>query len=54
MEVKSEVVAGRKLASKDLNGLSDPYCEVAVKEQQFKTKIVKKSLNPTWGDEYYL
>eukprot|EP01118_Nematostelium_gracile_P012829 TRINITY_DN4749_c0_g1_i1.p1 TRINITY_DN4749_c0_g1~~TRINITY_DN4749_c0_g1_i1.p1 ORF type:complete len:533 (+),score=143.97 TRINITY_DN4749_c0_g1_i1:32-1630(+) len=50
LEVK--VISGKGLAVKDINGSSDPYCELAIKEQKFKTKIIKKSLNPTWGEEF--
>ena len=45
-----DVVAGRDLASKDSNGLSDPFCEIyllddggnPIKKSKNKTKIIKK------------
>eukprot|EP01119_Soliformovum_irregulare_P003103 TRINITY_DN133_c0_g1_i3.p1 TRINITY_DN133_c0_g1~~TRINITY_DN133_c0_g1_i3.p1 ORF type:complete len:710 (+),score=244.05 TRINITY_DN133_c0_g1_i3:779-2908(+) len=54
------VLAGRSLASKDSNGLSDPYVvaqlsnakgEPCSKNSSQKTKVIKKTLNPTWENE---
>ncbi|CAI0374208.1 unnamed protein product [Linum tenue] len=36
----------------DPNGLSDPYVKLQLGKQRFKTKVVKKNLNPTWGEEF--
>jgi Ca2+-dependent lipid-binding protein len=39
------------LVSKDLNGFSDPYCEVKVNgECKYKSSIKKKTLNPMWDE----
>ncbi len=54
------MISGRNLASKDSNGLSDPYCEIYVldeksqpiKKSKQKTKVIKKSLNPTWDESF--
>eukprot|EP01114_Cavostelium_apophysatum_P015326 TRINITY_DN4148_c0_g1_i1.p1 TRINITY_DN4148_c0_g1~~TRINITY_DN4148_c0_g1_i1.p1 ORF type:complete len:548 (+),score=139.82 TRINITY_DN4148_c0_g1_i1:161-1804(+) len=51
-ELTVRVIGGRNLASKDLNGYSDPYCIVSVKDTKFKTDIKKKTLNPTWLEEF--
>jgi len=47
---------GINLASKDSNGLSDPYCVVSViptsKPSKAKTKVKKETLNPTWQEVF--
>ena len=48
------VVQGRNLVSKDFNGFSDPYVIISIKEQIFKSKIIKKTLNPQWEEEFFL
>jgi len=58
--VTLKVVSGRNLASKDSNGLSDPYCEIYLldekgqpnKKSKQKTKVVNKNLNPTWDETF--
>lgn len=36
-----------------LSGLSDPYLEIfAPQEQKFKTKTIKKTLNPHWNQTF--
>jgi len=48
------------LASKDSNGLSDPYCEIYIldekgqqnKKSKQKTKVIKKSLTPSWNETF--
>ena len=44
------VGSGRGLASKDANGLSDPFLEVTLLEQQQRTKVIKKTLSPHWNE----
>ena len=49
------VVSAKDLASKDMNGLSDPYVKVELlpdpcKASQVKTSVIKKCLNPTWDE----
>lgn len=46
------IIEGRNLASKDANGLSDPYVKVYFGKHKKKTKIVKKSLNPFFNEEF--
>ncbi|KAK1311177.1 C2 and GRAM domain-containing protein [Acorus calamus] len=36
----------------DLNGLSDPYVRLHLGKYKFKTKVVKKCLNPCWDEEF--
>lgn len=49
--IEVSLIKARDLVSKDLNGFSDPYCEVKVNgECKYKTCIKKKTLNPTWEE----
>lgn len=52
MKLVVRVVEARNLPAMDPNGLSDPYVKVVLGKQRFKTKVVKKSLNPSWGEEF--
>nr|CAD7444341.1 unnamed protein product [Timema bartmani] len=39
------------LVSKDMNGFSDPYCELKVgDERKYKSSVKKKTLNPCWDE----
>jgi len=54
--IKFTVHGGSNLASKDSNGLSDPYVKFTVgdekKGKQFKTKIIWKTLDPSWDETF--
>ncbi|CAN1260127.1 C2 and GRAM domain-containing protein At1g03370 [Linum perenne] len=52
MRLVVRVIQGRNLPAMDPNGLSDPYVKLQLGKQRFKTKVVKKNLNPTWGEEF--
>lgn len=52
MKLIVRVIEARNLPPMDPNGLSDPYVKVQLGKQKFKTKVVKKSLNPSWGEEF--
>ncbi|CAI4064759.1 hypothetical protein SUVZ_08G1240 [Saccharomyces uvarum] len=46
--------SAKNLIASDLNGYSDPYLKFYINNEEdhvYKTKIVKKSLNPKWNDE---
>jgi len=45
---------GKELAPKDSNGKSDPYLIILYGNQQFKTKCIKKTLNPVWTDQTFV
>lgn len=48
------VLEGRSLAPKDKSGLSDPYVKVQLGEQKKVTKAIPQTLDPTWGETFYL
>lgn len=47
------VVSASGLLAADRNGLSDPYCKVAVGRVEKKTRIIYRNLNPTWDQSFY-
>ncbi|XP_048490312.1 C2 and GRAM domain-containing protein At1g03370 isoform X2 [Beta vulgaris subsp. vulgaris] len=52
MKLVVKVIEARNVPAMDLNGLSDPYVRIHLGKQRFRTKVVKKCLNPYWGDEF--
>lgn len=52
MKLLVRVIEARNLPAMDLNGLSDPYVRLQLGKQRFKTKVVKKCLNPSWSEEF--
>jgi len=48
------VLQGRELYAKDKNGKSDPYCQIWVGPNKFKTKVKAKTLNPQWEKEDFV
>ncbi|XP_010245025.1 PREDICTED: C2 and GRAM domain-containing protein At1g03370-like [Nelumbo nucifera] len=52
MKLVVRVLEARNLRAMDLNGSSDPYVRLQIGRQKCKTKVVKKSLNPCWGEEF--
>jgi len=49
-----KAIQGKELAPKDANGKSDPYLIILFGTQQFKTKCIKKTLNPVWTDQTFV
>jgi len=49
-----KVTQGKDLAPKDSNGKSDPYLVILYGTQRFKTKCIKKTLNPVWTDQDFV
>jgi len=45
---------GKDLAPKDSNGKSDPYLVILYGDQRFKSKCIKKTLNPVWTDQHFI
>lgn len=52
MKLSVRVIEARNLPAMDLNGFSDPYVKLQLGRQRWKTKVVKKCLNPSWGEEF--
>ncbi|XP_057537720.1 C2 and GRAM domain-containing protein At1g03370-like isoform X1 [Amaranthus tricolor] len=52
MKLVVKVIEARNIPAMDLNGLSDPYVRLQMGKQRFRTKVIKKCLNPYWGDEF--
>ncbi|KAK8501014.1 hypothetical protein V6N12_003630 [Hibiscus sabdariffa] len=46
------VIEARNIPAMDINGFSDPYVKLQLGKQRYKTKVVKKTLNPSWGEEF--
>eukprot|EP00179_Madagascaria_erythrocladioides_P003782 CAMPEP_0198308766 /NCGR_PEP_ID=MMETSP1450-20131203/1338_1 /TAXON_ID=753684 ORGANISM="Madagascaria erythrocladiodes, Strain CCMP3234" /NCGR_SAMPLE_ID=MMETSP1450 /ASSEMBLY_ACC=CAM_ASM_001115 /LENGTH=793 /DNA_ID=CAMNT_0044011471 /DNA_START=83 /DNA_END=2464 /DNA_ORIENTATION=- len=47
-----KTVQARDLKSADSNGLSDPYVIVRFNDKKAKSKVVKRSLNPLWSEQF--
>ncbi|KAF9589734.1 hypothetical protein IFM89_028643 [Coptis chinensis] len=52
MRLCVHVYEAQRLRAMDLNGSSDPYVRIKLGEKKFRTKVVKKTLNPIWGEEF--
>lgn len=50
ISVSIRIIKGRNLASRDPNGLSDPFAVVTYGVTTAKTKVIKKTLNPEWNE----
>ncbi|GAU50961.1 hypothetical protein TSUD_378940 [Trifolium subterraneum] len=52
MKLVVRVIEAKNLPAMDPNGLSDPYVRLQLGKQRFKTKVIKKNLNPKWDEEF--
>ncbi|KAL9236557.1 hypothetical protein vseg_011211 [Gypsophila vaccaria] len=52
MKLVVKVIEARNIPAMDLNGLSDPYVRLQVGKQRYRSKVIKKCLNPYWGDQF--
>lgn len=51
--LRVDVLDAQNLPSADRNGKSDPYAKFELNGQEvFKTKVQKKTLNPTWNESF--
>lgn len=45
------ILRARDLVAMDMNGFSDPYCELKVNSEcKYKSSVKKKTLNPLWEE----
>ncbi|KAG0337459.1 hypothetical protein BG004_007635, partial [Podila humilis] len=52
VRLRIHISHAKDLASKDINGYSDPYIKVSLGGHRFTTAVVRKSLNPTWDTSF--
>ncbi|XP_015668173.1 multiple C2 and transmembrane domain-containing protein 1 isoform X2 [Protobothrops mucrosquamatus] len=48
------LIEGHGLKAMDSNGLSDPYVKFRLGHQKYKSKIMSKTLNPRWREQFDL
>lgn len=49
------VISARDLLPKDRRtGSSDPFCQITLGDETYKTEIMSRDLNPQWNEEFYL
>ena len=52
MKLFVRVIEARNIPVMDQNGSADTYVKLKVGNQRFKTKVIKKSLSPSWCEEF--
>ncbi|KAK6149609.1 hypothetical protein DH2020_017134 [Rehmannia glutinosa] len=52
MKLLVRVIEARNIPALDPNGFSDPYVKLQLGRQKFRSKVVKKCLNPSWCEEF--
>lgn len=52
MKLLVRVIEAKNIPALDPNGFSDPYVKLQLGRQRFKSKVVKKCLNPSWCEEF--
>ena len=52
LEMIVSLVEAKGLVAADKNGTSDPYCTLELGKQKFRSKTVKKTLDPKWGQAF--
>lgn len=53
MKLQVHVLEARNLASRDENGLSDPFVRLQLGSTKAKSAVVYKNLNPSWHEEFF-
>lgn len=48
------LVEGKNLLPMDIDGFSDPYAKFRLGSEKYKSKVVYKSLNPSWLEQFDL
>ena len=52
-DIRVDLLDASNLKAADRNGKSDPYCVFELNnEKVFKSKILKKTLHPTWNENF--
>lgn len=44
----------KDLPAMDRNGLSDPFCKFRLGCEKFRSRVIKKTLDPQWLEEFHL
>ncbi|KAL8137276.1 hypothetical protein V2J09_003277 [Rumex salicifolius] len=52
MNLVVQVIESRNLLAMDYNGFSDPYVKLQLGRHNFRTRVVKKCLDPKWDEEF--
>lgn len=52
MKLLVRVIEAKNIPAMDPNGYSDPYVKLQLGKQRFRSKVVKKCLNPSWCEEF--
>ena len=50
--LRVELIRASGLRRADTFGLSDPYCKLQMGDQEFKSKTIKRTLDPVWNERY--
>lgn len=53
MKLLVRLIEARNLPAMDPNGFSDPYVKLQLGKQRYRSKVIKKCLNPSWCEEFY-
>ncbi|KAJ1400371.1 VASt domain [Sesbania bispinosa] len=52
MKLVVRVIEAKNLVATDPNGLSDLYVRLQLGKQKFRTKVIKKNLEPKWDEQF--
>lgn len=52
MKLYVYVQEAKGLPAKDYNGLSDPYVKLQLGKSKARTRVIRKTLNPSWNEEF--
>jgi len=50
--IEVRLISAQDLIKADTLGLSDPYCILSIGNQTFKSKCLKRTLNPQWNEKF--
>ena len=53
-ELRIKLISCSNVISADANGKSDPFVRFSLGSKKYKSKVVKKSLNPVFNEEFKL